>query len=66
MELGVHTFLDLDREQLETAGEVDVVFDVIGEISWPARRNWSGPAERWSPSPSRRRPCLAMGGQSSS
>jgi NADPH:quinone reductase-like Zn-dependent oxidoreductase len=29
-ELGVHTFLDLDTEKLEDAGEVDVVFDVIG------------------------------------
>ena len=28
--LGVHTFLDLDTETLEDAGEVDVVFDVIG------------------------------------
>ena len=28
--LGVHTFLDLDAEKLEDAGEVDVVFDVIG------------------------------------
>ena len=30
MELGVHTFLDLETEKLEDAGEVDVVFDVIG------------------------------------
>lgn len=29
-ELGVHTFLDLDSEDLEDAGSVDVVFDVIG------------------------------------
>jgi NADPH:quinone reductase-like Zn-dependent oxidoreductase len=29
-ELGVHTFLDLDTEKLEDAGEVDLVFDVIG------------------------------------
>jgi NADPH:quinone reductase-like Zn-dependent oxidoreductase len=29
-ELGVHTFLDLETEKLEDAGEVDVVFDVIG------------------------------------
>ena len=29
-ELGAHTFLDLDTEKLEDAGEVDVVFDVIG------------------------------------
>jgi NADPH:quinone reductase-like Zn-dependent oxidoreductase len=28
--LGVHTFLDLETENLEDAGEVDVVFDVIG------------------------------------
>ncbi|RMI33613.1 NADP-dependent oxidoreductase [Nocardia stercoris] len=28
--LGAHTFLDLDTERLEAAGEVDVVFDVIG------------------------------------
>ena len=28
--LGVHSFLDLQTEQLEDAGEVDVVFDVIG------------------------------------
>ncbi|MGY4770362.1 NADP-dependent oxidoreductase (plasmid) [Kribbella sp. CWNU-51] len=28
--LGVHEFLDLDSDQLEDAGEVDVVFDVIG------------------------------------
>jgi len=28
--LGVHTFVDLDSEKLEDAGEVDVVFDVIG------------------------------------
>src|ERR1700758_964253 len=28
--LGVHIFLDLDTEKLEDAGEVDVVFDVIG------------------------------------
>jgi NADPH:quinone reductase-like Zn-dependent oxidoreductase len=28
--LGAHTFLDLDTEKLEDAGEVDVVFDVIG------------------------------------
>ncbi len=30
VELGVHTFLDLDSEQLEKAGEVDVVLDVLG------------------------------------
>jgi NADPH:quinone reductase-like Zn-dependent oxidoreductase len=30
VELGVHTFLDLDTEKLEDAGEVDLVFDVIG------------------------------------
>ena len=30
VELGVHTFLDLETEKLEDAGEVDVVFDVIG------------------------------------
>ncbi|WP_432875401.1 NADP-dependent oxidoreductase [Kribbella sp. CA-245084] len=29
-ELGVHEFLDLGSERLEEAGEVDVVFDVIG------------------------------------
>jgi NADPH:quinone reductase-like Zn-dependent oxidoreductase len=29
-ELGVHTFLDLENEKLQDAGEVDVVFDVIG------------------------------------
>ena len=29
-QLGVHTFLDLDTEKLEDAGEVDLVFDVIG------------------------------------
>jgi NADPH:quinone reductase-like Zn-dependent oxidoreductase len=29
-ELGVHTFLDLGAENLEAAGEVDLVFDVIG------------------------------------
>lgn len=29
-ELGVHTFIDLETEKLENAGEVDVVFDVIG------------------------------------
>jgi NADPH:quinone reductase-like Zn-dependent oxidoreductase len=28
--LGVHTFLDLETEKLDDAGEVDVVFDVIG------------------------------------
>ncbi|MFB7508533.1 NADP-dependent oxidoreductase [Streptomyces broussonetiae] len=28
--LGVHTFLDLQADKLEDAGEVDVVFDVIG------------------------------------
>lgn len=28
--LGVHTFLDLETEKLEDAGEVDLVFDVIG------------------------------------
>ena len=28
--LGVHEFLDLDGDHLEDAGEVDVVFDVIG------------------------------------
>jgi NADPH:quinone reductase-like Zn-dependent oxidoreductase len=28
--LGVHTFIDLDTEKLEDAGEVDVVFDLIG------------------------------------
>ncbi|MET7451327.1 NADP-dependent oxidoreductase [Streptomyces sp. NPDC005574] len=28
--LGAHTFLDLEAEPLEDAGEVDVVFDVIG------------------------------------
>ncbi|MCP2626536.1 NADP-dependent oxidoreductase [Mycolicibacterium smegmatis] len=30
LELGTHTFLDLDDDKLEDAGEVDVVFDVIG------------------------------------
>jgi NADPH:quinone reductase-like Zn-dependent oxidoreductase len=30
LKLGVHTFLDLETEKLEDAGEVDVVFDVIG------------------------------------
>ena len=28
--MGAHTFLDLETEKLEDAGEVDVVFDVIG------------------------------------
>ncbi|MFG1932685.1 NADP-dependent oxidoreductase [Mycobacterium sp. NPDC048908] len=28
--LGAHTFLDLETQKLEDAGEVDVVFDVIG------------------------------------
>ena len=28
--LGVHTFLDLEADKLEDAGEVDVVLDVIG------------------------------------
>jgi NADPH:quinone reductase-like Zn-dependent oxidoreductase len=28
--LGVHTFLDLQTDKLENAGDVDVVFDVIG------------------------------------
>ena len=28
--LGAHEFLDLDTEQLDDAGEVDVVFDVVG------------------------------------
>ncbi|MDA4106660.1 NADP-dependent oxidoreductase [Mycolicibacterium holsaticum] len=28
--LGVHTFLDLETENLEDAGEVDLVFDVLG------------------------------------
>jgi NADPH:quinone reductase-like Zn-dependent oxidoreductase len=28
--LGVHTFLDQETEKLEDAGEVDVVFDIIG------------------------------------
>ena len=28
--LGVHEFIDLDGDRLEDAGEVDVVFDVIG------------------------------------
>ena len=28
--LGAHAFLDLEADQLEDAGEVDVVFDVIG------------------------------------
>ena len=28
--LGVHTFLDLQTDKLEDAGDVDVVFDVIG------------------------------------
>jgi NADPH:quinone reductase-like Zn-dependent oxidoreductase len=28
--LGAHTFLDLEADKLEDAGEVDVVFDVIG------------------------------------
>ena len=27
---GAHSFLDLQTEKLEDAGEVDVVFDVIG------------------------------------
>ncbi|MGQ5637702.1 NADP-dependent oxidoreductase [Streptomyces sp. EWL5.16] len=30
LELGVDTFIDLDNERLEDAGEADVVFDVIG------------------------------------
>ncbi|ADB30194.1 Alcohol dehydrogenase zinc-binding domain protein [Kribbella flavida DSM 17836] len=30
LDLGVHRFVDLDSEPLEAAGEVDVVFDVIG------------------------------------
>ncbi|MBN3454550.1 NADP-dependent oxidoreductase [Mycobacterium sp. DSM 3803] len=30
LELGVHTFIDLESEKLEDAGQVDVVFDVIG------------------------------------
>jgi NADPH:quinone reductase-like Zn-dependent oxidoreductase len=29
-ELGVHTFIDLESQKMEDAGEVDVVFDVIG------------------------------------
>lgn len=30
LDLGVHAFLDLQADKLEDAGEVDVVFDVIG------------------------------------
>lgn len=30
LDLGAHAFLDLDADPLEGAGEVDVVFDVIG------------------------------------
>ncbi|MFD6496469.1 NADP-dependent oxidoreductase [Streptomyces sp. NPDC059944] len=30
LELGAHTFLDLENDRLEDAGEVDAVFDVIG------------------------------------
>lgn len=30
LELGSHTFIDLDNDKLEDAGGVDVVFDVIG------------------------------------
>lgn len=30
LELGVHTFIDLAAERFQDAGEVDVVFDVIG------------------------------------
>jgi NADPH:quinone reductase-like Zn-dependent oxidoreductase len=30
LELGVHAFLDLESDNLKDAGEVDVVFDVIG------------------------------------
>ncbi|BBY21920.1 NADP-dependent oxidoreductase [Mycobacterium stomatepiae] len=30
LELGVHTYLDLETERLEDAGQVDVVLDVIG------------------------------------
>ena len=42
-ELGVHTFLDLETEKLEDAGEVDVVFDVIGgERPRPIGRSGAG------------------------
>jgi hypothetical protein len=60
-ELGVDTFLDLEAERLEDAGEVDVVFDMIGGDVSPVRRRWSAPAARSSPSPSRRRPSRATG-----
>jgi NADPH:quinone reductase-like Zn-dependent oxidoreductase len=66
LELGAHTFLDLDTEKLEDAGEVDVVFDVIGGEVLADRPLWCGLAERSSPSPSRRRPSRATGGQFSS
>jgi NADPH:quinone reductase-like Zn-dependent oxidoreductase len=30
LDLGAHSFVDLDRDRLESVGEVDLVFDVIG------------------------------------
>ena len=64
--LGTDVFVDLQAGPLEEAGEVDVVFDVIGgevlERSAPLVRAW---AERWSRSSACRRCGRPTAGRSS-
>ena len=48
--LGVHSFLDLETDKLEDAGEVDVVFESSAARSSTARLHWTAPAARSSPS----------------
>ena len=61
-ELGVHEFLDLDSERLEDAGQVDVVFDVIGgeilarSTAPAASRRHPRHRRRTTHHPARRRP----------
>jgi hypothetical protein len=53
--LGAHAFVDLEADQLEDAGQVDVVFDVIGGeiLDRSAPLHWCGAAARLSPSSDR-------------
>ena len=64
--LGAAAFLDLQADHLADAGEVDVVFDVIGGEILDRSPRWRAPAARSSPSPRRPRFTLKTGGPSSS
>ena len=60
-DFGAETFVDLQDEQLESAGEVDVVFDVIGGEILDRSARSCAPVAPSSPSPRHRRCCRTTG-----